>query len=80
VPSETARELRRKNRELEAKSSRPQRVSSRGSATRYAMLSLLYGVDELAAFEMLRRSSQESNVKLRRPADSRPDVAFQFGA
>ena len=24
------------------------------------MLSLLYGVDELAAFEMLRRSSQES--------------------
>ena len=29
------------------------------------MLSLLYGVDELAAFEMLRRSSQESNVKLR---------------
>ena len=68
VPSETARELRelrRKNRELEAKSSRPQRVSSRGSATRYAMLSLLYGVDELAAFEMLRRSSQESNVKLR---------------
>ena len=29
------------------------------------MLSLLYGVDGLAAFEMLRRSSQESNVKLR---------------
>jgi len=29
------------------------------------MLSLLYGVDKLAAFEMLRRSSQEFNVKLR---------------
>ena len=36
VPSQTARELRRKCRELEAKSSRPQRVSSRGSATRDA--------------------------------------------
>jgi AmiR/NasT family two-component response regulator len=32
------------------------------------MLALLYGVDELAAFEMLRRSSQESNVKLRWPS------------
>jgi PAS domain S-box-containing protein len=29
------------------------------------MLSLLYGVDQLAAFEMLRQRSQESNVKLR---------------
>jgi len=29
------------------------------------MLSLLYGVDDLAAFEMLRVRSQESNVKLR---------------
>src|SRR3954451_11859209 len=42
VPTETARELRelrRKNRELEAtiESSRPQQLSSRGSATRYTV-------------------------------------------
>jgi ANTAR domain len=29
------------------------------------MLSLLYGVDDMTAFELLRTRSQESNVKLR---------------